>query len=131
MPAAKKKDMIMKLKDTTDNHVPPGIALLINLPTSTPKHIPEMMPMIPPAILMTTDSIRNCTRISRLLAPIDFRKPISLVRSVTETKELQKNKCYNFTPRFLSSEFPSQGLTSISSSKEIFYLLSLDIKGIV
>jgi len=41
MPAAKKKDMIMKLKDTTDNHVPPGIALLINLPTSTPKHIPD------------------------------------------------------------------------------------------
>ncbi len=40
---------------------------------------------MPPASEMNTASARNCLRMSRLLAPIDFRMPISFVRSVTLT----------------------------------------------
>ncbi|MNT67531.1 hypothetical protein D3C72_2056830 [compost metagenome] len=36
-------------------------------------------------MLIKTASIKNCIKTSRPRAPIDMRKPISLVRSVTET----------------------------------------------
>ncbi len=47
--------------------------------------IPNAIPITPPTELRVTDSIRNCRRISRRLAPNALRKPISLVRSVTDT----------------------------------------------
>ena len=47
--------------------------------------MPRMTPMMPPAMEMMTDSMRNCINMCRLFAPIDMRSPISRVRSVTET----------------------------------------------
>src|SRR5215831_15157665 len=41
--------------------------------------------MAPPIVAIVADSSRNCLRISFWRAPSDFRMPISLVRSVTET----------------------------------------------
>ena len=43
------------------------------------------MPINPPNMLNNEDSVRNCIRISIRRAPIALRKPISRVRSVTET----------------------------------------------
>ncbi|MCY1542883.1 hypothetical protein D9M68_786580 [compost metagenome] len=40
---------------------------------------------MPPPILMASDSMRNCQTIWALLAPSDFRRPISRVRSATVT----------------------------------------------
>ena len=39
---------------------------------------------MPPTLVSTAASIRNCTRISRRRAPMALRTPISRVRSVTE-----------------------------------------------
>ena len=46
---------------------------------------PSRTPIRPPERLSTMASIRNCTRMSRLRAPMAMRMPISRVRSVTET----------------------------------------------
>ena len=46
---------------------------------------PDRMPIIPPVTLITTASMRNCIIIWLDFAPIDIRRPISLVRSVTDT----------------------------------------------
>ena len=47
--------------------------------------MPSAIPMMPPRRLMMTDSNRNWNMMSRPRAPIAMRRPISLVRSVTET----------------------------------------------
>ena len=47
--------------------------------------IPNTTPISPPSPASTVDSSRNCCRIARRVAPMAFRMPISLVRSVTET----------------------------------------------
>ena len=41
--------------------------------------------MTPPVMLITIASMRNCMRMSIPRAPIDIRRPISFVLSVTET----------------------------------------------
>lgn len=46
---------------------------------------PSMIPAAPPVTLISTASIRNWFRISIPRAPIDIRRPISLVLSATET----------------------------------------------
>lgn len=46
---------------------------------------PRPMPNTPPISVIKDDSIKNCIRIWPLVAPSDFRIPISLVRSVTDT----------------------------------------------
>lgn len=46
---------------------------------------PKPIPINPPTTLNMVDSIRNCIRISIPLPPIDIRRPISRVRSVTDT----------------------------------------------
>ena len=43
------------------------------------------MPIEPPNRLRTTASTRNCSSTSRPRAPIAMRRPISRVRSVTDT----------------------------------------------
>ena len=43
------------------------------------------MPIDPPTRLSTTASTRNCSSTSRPRAPIAMRRPISRVRSVTDT----------------------------------------------
>ncbi len=45
--------------------------------------IPERIPESPPTDVWTTASIKNCTVMSRRLAPRARRMPISRVRSVT------------------------------------------------
>lgn len=47
--------------------------------------IPKVVPMIPPITDKIIASIRNCVKISFVCAPKDFRIPISLVLSVTDT----------------------------------------------
>lgn len=44
--------------------------------------------MIPPKTVRMTDSTRNCSIISRFLAQIAFRIPISFVRSDTVTSKI-------------------------------------------
>jgi len=46
---------------------------------------PSMIPIIPPSMLKTIASIRNCRCTSSSVAPIAMRIPISRVRSVTDT----------------------------------------------
>ena len=46
---------------------------------------PMTRPMSPPVRQSVTASIKNCERMSRRRAPTAMRKPISLVRSVTDT----------------------------------------------
>jgi hypothetical protein len=46
---------------------------------------PVILPRIPPVMLMTIASIKNCISMSMPLAPSDIRKPISFVLSVTDT----------------------------------------------
>ena len=46
---------------------------------------PISTPITPPVTLIRIDSMRNWARMSIPLAPIDIRRPISRVRSVTET----------------------------------------------
>ena len=47
--------------------------------------IPTTTPMIPPILVSMAASVRNWYKITFFLAPIAFFRPISLVRSVTET----------------------------------------------
>src|SRR3990167_6654466 len=51
-------------------------------PTTAP---PAAIPIRPPMSVRMTDSMRNCCRMSPLVAPTALRSPISLVRSVTAT----------------------------------------------
>ncbi len=46
---------------------------------------PSTIPIRPPISVMMPASARNCHKIDFVLAPKDFRMPISLVRSVTDT----------------------------------------------
>ena len=46
---------------------------------------PNTTPIKPPVTLIIIDSIRNCIIMSRSRAPMLIRRPISRVRSVTET----------------------------------------------
>lgn len=47
--------------------------------------IPNAIPITPPKVERVADSIRNWDKIARRGAPTAFRKPISRVRSLTET----------------------------------------------
>ena len=46
---------------------------------------PNSRPITPPMRLKMMLSVRNCNRMAEFFAPMDIRKPISLVRSVTVT----------------------------------------------
>ena len=47
--------------------------------------MPNTIPAIPPSSESTSDSIKNCIKMSCRLAPSALRIPISRVRSVTDT----------------------------------------------
>ena len=47
--------------------------------------VPARIPIPPPMTAIIADSARNCSVMDAVVAPIDFRIPISLVRSVTDT----------------------------------------------
>src|SRR5438128_4543279 len=53
--------------------------------SSSPIESPSRMPSTPPISVSVAASTRNCHRISRRVAPMALRTPISRVRSVTET----------------------------------------------
>src|SRR2546426_954627 len=53
--------------------------------SSSPIESPSRMPSTPPINVSVAASTRNCHRISRRVAPMALRTPISRVRSVTET----------------------------------------------
>ena len=54
-------------------------------PTAKEISQPNMIPTMPPIRLSSEDSVMNWIRISRRRAPSALRRPISRVRSVTET----------------------------------------------
>ncbi len=54
-------------------------------PKSQAPPTPTATPTAPPTRLSSSDSVRNCQRMSFGLAPTDWRMPISRVRSVTLT----------------------------------------------
>jgi len=54
-------------------------------PTMNEINQPRAIPITPPIRLSDEDSVRNWIKMSRLRAPSALRKPISRVRSVTET----------------------------------------------
>ena len=60
-----------------------GIAIILEI--SWAMMMPLMTPIMPPRLVSTADSVRNCSRIRRFFAPMAFLRPISLVRSVTDT----------------------------------------------
>ena len=53
--------------------------------TTFPPATPKIIPAIPPNSLKNTASVKNWVRISRRVAPMALRMPISLIRSETET----------------------------------------------
>ena len=53
--------------------------------TPNDRATPNITPITPPVTLSRIDSIRNCVKISMPFAPILIRRPISRVRSVTDT----------------------------------------------
>ena len=55
------------------------------------------------------DSDRNCNRMDPVLAPRDFRIPISLVRSVTDTKD----DVHNADTTYQSREMAAMNTTKI------------------
>ena len=57
----------------------------MNRDSATAAPVPARMPRIPPTRQSTSASTRNCSRMSRRVAPSALRTPISRVRSVTET----------------------------------------------
>ena len=57
----------------------------ITLEITSAKIIPTTTPSIPPILVNTAASVKNCPKIFPFLAPIAFFKPISWVRSVTDT----------------------------------------------
>ena len=61
------------------------MGMLKNVFTISEAAMPSVIPMTPPKRLMMTDSNRNWNMMSRPRAPIAMRRPISFVRSVTET----------------------------------------------
>ena len=60
-----------------------GVPLIIDIIWARP--IPEATPSTPPIDVSTAASVKNCAIILPFLAPIAFLRPISAVRSVTET----------------------------------------------
>ena len=52
---------------------------------SLARPMPSITPKTPPALVSTADSVRNWAMMVRRLAPRAFLRPISAVRSVTET----------------------------------------------
>ena len=53
--------------------------------SKAPAPSPTAMPIVPPRSVSVPASTRNCQMISRRVAPTAMRRPISRVRSVTET----------------------------------------------
>ena len=74
---------IAKPKDSATDQS--GTMVVINLPTMSEKTNPNIIPIIPPNPDKVIASIKNWFLISRGLAPKAFRRPISLVLSVTAT----------------------------------------------
>ena len=66
-----------------------GILIAVGAPesleTTFDRTIPTITPMIPPILVSMAASVRNWKRMTFFLAPIAFFRPISLVRSVTDT----------------------------------------------
>ena len=60
-----------------------GICISREISSAIPT--PAATPMMPPRLVSTAASVRNCSRIRRFLAPMAFFRPISEVRSVTDT----------------------------------------------
>ena len=73
----------MKLMSTL--HGCMTIGHFANIFTPNDARIPNITPIRPPVTLSNTASMRNWLRISIPRAPTDIRRPISLVRSVTDT----------------------------------------------
>ena len=57
----------------------------VNRETSWARPMPAPTPMSPPRLVSTAASVRNCHKMRLFLAPMAFFRPISLVRSVTDT----------------------------------------------
>ena len=53
--------------------------------TSSAMPMPAATPKMPPRLVSTAASVRNCHRMRPFLAPMAFFRPISRVRSVTDT----------------------------------------------
>ena len=60
-----------------------GICMIFEITWA--KITPLITPITPPRLVSTADSVKNCSRIRFFLAPMAFFRPISLVRSVTDT----------------------------------------------
>jgi len=78
-----------------ENKKPPAIAVAdigAGQPVTTEmvieNRIPAMMPAIPPLTLRNTASAKNWNSTWERCAPIAIRRPISRVRSVTETSRM-------------------------------------------
>ena len=57
----------------------------VNRETSWARPMPAPTPMSPPRLVSTAASVRNCHKMRLFLAPMAFFRPISRVRSVTDT----------------------------------------------
>ena len=75
--------------ENTTEPIMAGMLMAVGAPdtcaTTFDRMIPSTTPMIPPILVSTEASVRNCPRIIFFLAPMAFFRPISLVRSVTDT----------------------------------------------
>ena len=60
-----------------------GVPMMWDIISARP--IPQATPRIPPMLVSTAASVRNCQRIRLCCAPMAIFRPISRVRSVTDT----------------------------------------------
>src|SRR5271157_3962306 len=56
-----------------------------NVVTNLAAEMPKITPITAPVILIIIASVKNCNKMSTPVAPMAIRKPISRVRSVTDT----------------------------------------------
>src|ERR1700674_969826 len=83
---------------------------------------PSKSPITPPTAVSMTASSVNCTRMSRLRAPMALRTPISRVRSVTETRD-RKHEDEDHARDLI----PHVGKRILSEDCEVVWLLGRDL----
>ena len=88
MDGSKPKTTPISVENPTDTTmdvplIATGVEDILEMTSASP--IPAATPKSPPILVRIAASVKNCPRILPFLAPIAFFKPISFVRSVTET----------------------------------------------
>ena len=108
------KTMPTTMENTTETTmdrelIATGTDAILEISCASP--IPMPTPMMPPMLVSTDASVRNCARIFPFFAPIAFFRPISRVRSVTDTSMMF------ITPNIVMLTGDSQKAAEVTAEK--------------